>query len=56
MDEPGLPLRAFLIERVGSASLCRFGYTAIMRPELLYTWLACGLTAALMVWVGLRRR
>jgi TRAP transporter 4TM/12TM fusion protein len=42
------------LERLGSAFVVVLGYTAIMRPEGAYTWLALGATIALMLWVWLR--
>ena len=42
------------IERYGFLLAVLLGYTAIMRPELLYTVLAYGLTIGLMAWVWLR--
>jgi TRAP-type uncharacterized transport system fused permease subunit len=41
------------LERHGFLAAVLLGYTAIMRPEVLYTYLAYGLTAALMAWVWL---
>ena len=42
------------IERYGFALAVLLGYTAIMRPEVVYTYLAYGLTIGLMAWVWLR--
>ena len=39
------------VERFACFIVVMLGYTAIMRPEALYTYLALGLTAALMAWV-----
>jgi TRAP transporter 4TM/12TM fusion protein len=39
------------VERFASFVVVMLGYTAIMRPEAVYTYLALGLTAALMAWV-----
>jgi hypothetical protein len=41
-------------ERLGSLVVVLLGYTAIMRPEVLYTYLALGSTLAFMEWVWLR--
>jgi TRAP transporter 4TM/12TM fusion protein len=41
-------------EKAGFLVTVLLGYTAIMRPEPVYTYLAGGLTAALMAWVALR--
>ena len=41
-------------ENLGFLAAVLLGYTAIMRPEALYTYIAYGWTAALMAWVGLR--
>lgn len=41
------------LERGGFGVVVLLGYTAIMRPEHVYTYLAYGLTAALMAWVWL---
>jgi TRAP transporter 4TM/12TM fusion protein len=37
-------------ERIASFFVVMLGYTAIMRPEAVYTWLALGTTAALLAW------
>ena len=42
------------IERYGFALAVLLGYTAIMRPEVSYTYLAYGLTIGLIAWVWLR--
>ena len=42
------------IERYGFALAVLLGYTAIMRPEVVYTYLAYGLTIGLMAWVWMR--
>jgi TRAP transporter 4TM/12TM fusion protein len=42
------------IERCGFLIVVLLGYTAIMRPEAIYTYLALGLTIALMAWVWMR--
>jgi TRAP-type uncharacterized transport system fused permease subunit len=42
------------LERHGFLAAVLLGYTAIMRPEALYTYLAYGLTVGLMAWVWLR--
>jgi TRAP-type uncharacterized transport system fused permease subunit len=42
------------IERYGFGLTVLLGYTAIMRPEDVYTYLAYGLTIGLMAWVWLR--
>jgi TRAP-type uncharacterized transport system fused permease subunit len=42
------------IERYGFLLAVLLGYTAIMRPEIVYTYLAYGLTIGLMAWVWLR--
>jgi TRAP-type uncharacterized transport system fused permease subunit len=42
------------IERHAFLLSVLLGYTAIMRPEIVYTYLAYGLTIALMAWVWLR--
>jgi hypothetical protein len=42
------------LENCGFLAAALLGYAAIMRPEAVYTYLAFGLTAALMAWVGLR--
>ena len=39
------------LERAGFLAAVGFGYAAIMRPETLYTYLAYGLTAAMMAWM-----
>ena len=41
-------------ERWGFLAAVLLGYAAIMRPETMYTYLAYGLTAALMAWIALR--
>ena len=43
-----------LIERYGFGLAVLLGYTAIMRPEVMYTYLAYGLTIGLIAWVWLR--
>jgi len=45
------PLNA--LENTGFLVAVLLGYAAIMRPEAIYTYLALGLTAALMAWVAL---
>ena len=42
------------IERYGFLVAVALGYTAIMRPEAVYTYLALGLTMGLMAWVWAR--
>ena len=42
------------VERGGFLAAVLLGYTAIMRPEALYTYLALGLAGALIAWVWLR--
>jgi TRAP-type uncharacterized transport system fused permease subunit len=42
------------IERYGFGLAVLLGYTAIMRPEVVYTYLAYGLTLGLMAWIWLR--
>ena len=42
------------IERCGFLIAVLLGYTAIMRPEIVYTYLTLGLTIVLMAWVWLR--
>jgi len=42
------------IERYGFGVAVLLGYTAIMRPEVVYTYLAYGLTTGLIAWVWLR--
>ena len=42
------------VENLGFLGAVLLGYTAIMRPEPMYTYFAYGLTAALMAWVALR--
>jgi TRAP-type uncharacterized transport system fused permease subunit len=42
------------IERYGFLVAVLLGYTAIMRPEAHYTYLALGLTIGLMAWVWAR--
>jgi TRAP-type uncharacterized transport system fused permease subunit len=42
------------VERLVSFVVVMLGYTAIMRPELLYTYLALGSTAGFMTWIWLR--
>jgi len=44
------------LENAGFLVAVLFGYTALMRPEVVYTYLALGITAALMAWVALRPR
>ena len=41
-------------ERLGSFVVVLLGYTAIMRPEIVFTYLALGATLGLMAWVWLR--
>jgi TRAP-type uncharacterized transport system fused permease subunit len=41
-------------EKIGVLDTVLLGYTAIMRTEPIYTYLAYGLTAGLMAWVALR--
>ena len=43
-----------MVERYGFALAVLLGYTAIMRPEVAYTYLAYGLTIGLIAWVWLR--
>jgi TRAP transporter 4TM/12TM fusion protein len=43
-----------VFERGFSFIVVLFGYTAIMRPEALWTYIALGSTAGLMAWVWLR--
>jgi TRAP transporter 4TM/12TM fusion protein len=43
-----------LIERFCSFIVVLLGYTAIMRPEALWTYLALGAAAGLMAWIWLR--
>lgn len=43
-----------LVERCGFLIVVLLGYTAIMRPEAIYTYLALGLTIGLMAWVWAR--
>ena len=43
-----------MVERYGFALAVLLGYTAIMRPEVVYTYLAYGLTIGLIAWVWLR--
>ena len=43
-----------LIERYGFGLAVLLGYTAIMRPEVVYTYLAYGLTIGLVAWIWLR--
>jgi TRAP transporter 4TM/12TM fusion protein len=42
------------LERGAFFVVVLLGYTAIMRPEAIYTYLALGLTAALLAWVWAR--
>ena len=42
-------------ERFSSFVIVLLGYTAIMRSEAVYTYLAFGLTAVFMAWVWLSR-
>jgi len=42
------------LERVVSFGVVMLGYTAIMRPETLYTFLALGSTIGFMAWIWLR--
>jgi TRAP-type uncharacterized transport system fused permease subunit len=42
------------VERGGFLAAVLLGYAAIMRPEAVYTYLALGLTAALMAWAAFR--
>jgi TRAP-type uncharacterized transport system fused permease subunit len=42
------------IERYGFLLAVLLGYSAIMRPEIVYTYLAYGLTTGLMAWVWIR--
>lgn len=42
------------VERYGFLLAVLLGYTALMRPEIVYTYLAYGLTLGLMAWVWLR--
>jgi hypothetical protein len=42
------------MENAGFLAAVLLGYTAIMRPEPLWTWIALGVTAAMMVLVALR--
>ena len=42
------------VERYGFLLAVLLGYTAIMRPELAYTYLAYGLTIGLLAWVWFR--
>jgi hypothetical protein len=42
------------VERLLSFVVVMLGYTAIMRPEILYTYLALGATVAFMAWIWLR--
>ena len=44
------------IERFVSFVVVMLGYTAIMRPEALWTWLALGCTAAFMAWIWVSAR
>jgi TRAP-type uncharacterized transport system fused permease subunit len=39
------------IERYGFLLIVFLGYTAIMKPEVIYTYLTLGLTIGLMAWV-----
>jgi hypothetical protein len=43
-----------LVERFASFLVVLLGYTAIMRPEVVYTYLALGSTIGLMAWVWAR--
>jgi TRAP transporter 4TM/12TM fusion protein len=43
------------LENAGFLVVVLLGYTAIMRAETMYTYLACGTTAAMVAWVMLRR-
>jgi TRAP transporter 4TM/12TM fusion protein len=43
-----------LIERYGFGLAVLLGYTTIMRPEVVYTYLSYGLTLGLIAWVWLR--
>ncbi len=45
-----------IAERFISFVIVMLGYTAIMRPEALYTYLAFGLTAAFMAWIWISPR
>ena len=40
-----------IVERFLSFVIVMLGYTALMREEAIYTWLALGSTAALLVWL-----
>ena len=42
------------VEHYGFLLAVLLGYTAIMRPEVVYTYLAYGLTIGLIAWVWLR--
>jgi TRAP transporter 4TM/12TM fusion protein len=42
------------LERLVSGVVVLLGYTAIMRPEIAYTYLALGSAIALMAWIWLR--
>lgn len=42
-------------ENAGFLAAVLLGYTAIMRPETMYTYLACATAAAMVAWVMLRR-
>ncbi len=42
-----------VIERFLSFAIVMLGYTAIMRPEMLWTYVALGSTFAFMAWVWL---
>jgi TRAP-type uncharacterized transport system fused permease subunit len=46
--------RLGFLERCGFGIAVLLGYTAIMRPEALYTYLAYGMTLALMAWIWFR--
>ena len=46
--------RLSLFEKAGFLVTVLLGYAAIMRTEPIYTYLAYGLTAALMAWIALR--
>lgn len=43
-----------VVERLGSFVVVLLGYTAIMRPEIVFTYLVLGSTVGLMAWVWLR--
>jgi hypothetical protein len=44
------------MENAGFLAAVVLGYTAIMRAEPLWTWMALGVTAAMMAWVASRPR